>query len=611
MKNKYLAIIILLFAAFPVSCSDQKKAEADVPASRQVRNLQAFAKLYGYIRFFYPSERVANLDWDKFAVDGVSKIRYDTSEIQLASDLRKLFSPVAPALRIYNSSMKMKTYRLSDYEDTTQPGLLAWQHFGVWLSNRSNIYDSKLVYKDIRTGELKNKLFNKFPSIGEIYKAKIDSTLFCEFPLTLYSSHPVNIQHEHSYEPKMFFNLSSSGNGNNYDSNNREVILADVIIAWNVIQHFYPYFDVIDVDWGNVLKVTLNEALLDNDGNEFYDTLKKMIAKLQDGHGVVYYKQMPLAPLPIRVEWIENQFIVTASLDTANIKSGDIIEKIDGIDADSILRKEEEYISGSPWLKRYRALNLFGSGKEGTNAAVQLKKGGQKVIVKVKRERMYADLFYNNITEFHHHTLKEISDGIYYLNLHSIDEKTFDNNINELAEAKGIIFDWRPNGILSKGKPLNALQVIRHLIDATIYSEKWNVPEVIYPDRKNLMFQESQWPLKPAQPHFKGKFVFINDPSVVSLSETVMGMVDYYKIGVTVGDKTAGTNGNINFIPLPGGYNIMWTGMKVLKNDGSQLELVGFPPDVPVHKTIKAVIEGRDEYLEKAIEIIKDKRGEK
>ena len=47
----------------------------------------------------------------------------------------------------------------------------------------------------------------------------------------------------------------------------------------------------------------------------------------------------------------------------------------------------------------------------------------------------------------------------------------------------------------------------------------------------------------------------------------------------------------------------MWTGMKVLKHDGSQLYLKGFEPDYPVKKTIKAIREGRDEYLEKALQI--------
>jgi len=43
--------------------------------------------------------------------------------------------------------------------------------------------------------------------------------------------------------------------------------------------------------------------------------------------------------------------------------------------------------------------------------------------------------------------------------------------------------------------------------------------------------------------------------------------------------------------------------MKVLKHDGSQLYLKGFEPDYPVKKTIKAIREERDVYLEKALEV--------
>ena len=47
--------------------------------------------------------------------------------------------------------------------------------------------------------------------------------------------------------------------------------------------------------------------------------------------------------------------------------------------------------------------------------------------------------------------------------------------------------------------------------------------------------------------------------------------------------------------------------MKVLKHDGSQHHAVGVLPDVYVEKTIEGVKVGKDEYLEKAIEIILEK----
>jgi C-terminal processing protease CtpA/Prc len=125
------------------------------------------------------------------------------------------------------------------------------------------------------------------------------------------------------------------------------------------------------------------------------------------------------------------------------------------------------------------------------------------------------------------------------------------------------------------------------------------------PDRQDLSYAKSGWPVKPKSPRFKSKVVFIVEPFVVSFGETYMGIIEHYKLAEIVGQTTAGCNGNVNFISLPGGFRVMWTGMKVLKHDGSQHHLIGIQPTVPVKRTIKAVREGRDQYLEKAIEIIR------
>ena len=53
-------------------------------------------------------------------------------------------------------------------------------------------------------------------------------------------------------------------------------------------------------------------------------------------------------------------------------------------------------------------------------------------------------------------------------------------------------------------------------------------------------------------------------------------------------------------------YNITWTGMKVLKHDGSQHHAIGITPDIYVSKTIEGIKAGRDEVLEKALELIEE-----
>jgi C-terminal processing protease CtpA/Prc len=102
----------------------------------------------------------------------------------------------------------------------------------------------------------------------------------------------------------------------------------------------------------------------------------------------------------------------------------------------------------------------------------------------------------------------------------------------------------------------------------------------------------------------KAKKAFLTDGRAISYAESCLGIVENYKLGEIVGGPTAGTNGNINPIELPGGYTVVWTGMKVLKHDGSRHHGVGIAPTVPVTRTIAGVVAGRDEILEKALEIV-------
>jgi C-terminal processing protease CtpA/Prc len=81
-------------------------------------------------------------------------------------------------------------------------------------------------------------------------------------------------------------------------------------------------------------------------------------------------------------------------------------------------------------------------------------------------------------------------------------------------------------------------------------------------------------------------------------------MVEHYRLGEILGQRTAGTSGNINIFRLPGGYTVFWTGLRVLKQDRSQHHLIGIAPTIPVKRTLKGVKQGKDEFLEKAIEVI-------
>jgi len=84
----------------------------------------------------------------------------------------------------------------------------------------------------------------------------------------------------------------------------------------------------------------------------------------------------------------------------------------------------------------------------------------------------------------------------------------------------------------------------------------------------------------PLAPYFTPAAPF-SSTAARSATRIVLGIVEYYKLGELVGETTAGTNGNVNPIMLPGGYSVTWTGMRVLKQDGTQHHGIGIHPRSP------------------------------
>jgi C-terminal processing protease CtpA/Prc len=169
-----------------------------------------------------------------------------------------------------------------------------------------------------------------------------------------------------------------------------------------------------------------------------------------------------------------------------------------------------------------------------------------------------------------------------------------------LQKSHAIICDLR-------GYPKSNHQLISHLLKQKDTSSQWmQVAQTIYPDRERIVgWDPHGWNMKPEKPHLDAKIFFIIDGRAISYAESYMGFIENYKLATIIGQPTAGTNGNVNILQLPGYYSITWTGMKVQKHDGSVHHGVGIIPNVFVQKTIKGVREGRDEFLEKALELAK------
>jgi len=168
-----------------------------------------------------------------------------------------------------------------------------------------------------------------------------------------------------------------------------------------------------------------------------------------------------------------------------------------------------------------------------------------------------------------------------------------------------VIFDMRgyPNGTawsiaprLSEKKNVVAALFSRPLLNATDLSDSELAESANYgfaqkiPDRKGDVY--------------KGKVVMLINEDAISQSEHTCLFFESATDVTFIGTPTAGANGDVTFMVLPGNVQVSFTGHNVRHADGRQLQRVGIQPTIRVAPTIRGLIDGRDEILERAIKYL-------
>ena len=572
-----------------VSITDLGKLEPARPLTPQgLDNLVAFTRLLGYVRHFYPGDEAATTNWDTFAVEGIRIAETAKTPADLAHKLETLFHPVAPLVRVFPAKQNpVMPLELKPPANENSLKIVSWRHkgFGQTVSQQASPYESRRVSTDAskRAADARDPQKPFIVDLG--------GGVSCLVPLALFADAKGTLPHINSpvKDPKTEV-VRDSGN-------DRSTRLADVALAWNILQHFYPYFDVVKVDWPQVLRESLAAAA--NDANEiaFVTTLRRMIAQLQDGHGGVRLTTDSrfFYGVPIVFGWVEDRLIITQVADEAGgLLPGDIVVKVDGKPSAEVLTEKEALISGATlqW-RRFNSVGDLGFDSKDSQLVLDVQtQDGQSRSVTLQRAPVHP------LQETRPPKVQEVKPGIFYLDLDRIVDEDFHAMLPKLETAKGIIFDLR-------GYPKVSQDLICYLIDKPVTSAHWNIPLVTTPDHVNFVYtDEGRWNLQPKKPHLTAKIAFLTDGRAISRAESYLGIIEAYKLGEIVGETTAGTNGSINPFTLPGNYKVFWTGMKVLRHDGSQHHGIGIKPTVPVSRTIRGVAEKRDEQLERAIAIV-------
>jgi hypothetical protein len=98
---------------------------------REIDNVAAFARLYGVLRYFYPSDSAAALDWNRFAVHGVAQVRPARDTGALEATLKALVAPLGPGIVVART---LPQPAAAGGADAT---LVAWRYLGAGIGGPS------------------------------------------------------------------------------------------------------------------------------------------------------------------------------------------------------------------------------------------------------------------------------------------------------------------------------------------------------------------------------------------------------------------------------------------------------------------------------------------
>jgi C-terminal processing protease CtpA/Prc len=579
-------------------------AEGNAPpgplTERGLENLVALSRLLGYVRYFHPGDEAAAANWERFAIEAVRTVEPARSPDELAERLGQLFAPLAPTVQVFRPG-KAPPLPEAVTRAPAAARVVAWRHVGVdckWMIG----YRSVRVADRNLAGAPEMPLSPEpLPKPGAALTADLGGGVACRVPLVLFATAEGTVPKPTGKRPPPSRPDSFPPTGDD-----RSTRLADVALVWNVMQHFYPFFDEVKVDWPAVLREALKSAAVDADAVAFHNTLRRLVAKLDDGHGVVRGGSgtHPLdGALPLAWDWVEDRLVVVNADRTqaGRVKAGDVVTRIDGRPAAEAVGAAEQFVSGAtPQFRRYRALMDLRNGPAGSAVSLELQPPtGEVYMLTLKRQPADdSPLRGPSLREARLERMVELKPGILYVDLDRFTDAEFEKLVApQVSKAKGVVFDVR-------GYPTVGLQALARLSDRPLTSELYQSVVTRFPDRRDVVYEGEPWKVPPRKPRLAARVAFLTDGRAVSYAETFLSLVARHRLGPIVGGPTSGTNGGVNVYVLPGGYRVSFTGQKARKLDGSPHHGVGVVPTHPVRRTVKAIALGRDEVIEKAVALV-------
>lgn len=376
---------------------------------------------------------------------------------------------------------------------------------------------------------------------------------------------------------------------------------------WNMIQYYFPYKNLIEEDWKNVLEEFIPKFISASNETEYTLAALEIIGRIHDTHANIWAdnevlnKYLGLKHAAVELTFIENKAVVTGYYNEAfgkatGLEIGDVISSINQKPVEDIVKEKLKYTPASNYPTQLRdiATNLLRTNDSTIN--IEYLRNDKKESKTLKtfsgNEINIYSKFQSTDTCF-----KLINKDVAYINHGTIKTKYLSKIAKEIENTKGLIIDDR-----NYPSDFPIYELSNYLMPESLPFVKFTSGSLETPGL--FTYGKSINVGKKSKSQYKGKvIILVNEISQSSAEFHAMAYRANPK-AIVIGSTTAGADGNVSKLTLPGGITSMISGIGVYYPDGKETQRIGIVPDVEIKPTIIGIKEGRDELMEKAIELI-------
>ncbi len=440
--------------------------------------------------------------------------------------------------------------------------------------------------------------WQEHPQYGETIDANIGQGLKCRIPLALWGDAHQTISPKNEALLNRYLKDLEKIDLENTSKNSLAERIANIILVWNLIQHFH-HSEIDNIVWEEQLKATLHEAYDESVPQDIL--LQKMVSVLGKTECWIALKDAEYSFIPASIRLIDNQFTVVQS-DVRQLQIGDIILEKDGKNQEEAYNELEAYFHANvPYTKRWftKRIESFRNAEPKQKVNFKIKRKGKTLQVEVPShspERLSIAVDRPSI--------ESLNNGIEYINMANLSLGEFRYNLHKYKNAKGLIIDLRGTSTL------NVKEIFPYFSKDTIPPLMYEYAATFHPNRKDRIWQKiNNFPREKAEmtPLFlSAPKVFLVDENTGFQFEFMADWFKHKKIGRLVGDASFGMNYGSKVSPLIGDYEFRWNPYRITYRDGQQ-ERKPIEPDVLIKPSMDDIIARKDVVLEKGIELLSEK----